>query len=63
MSLAAITFCVASQLVVPMVSIYFVINSVRKLLVTPSYAVKSGFIVVLFDTLSVIRACIRREIQ
>jgi hypothetical protein len=36
-SFAAITFCVASQLVFIVVSVYFVINSVRKLLVTPSY--------------------------
>jgi hypothetical protein len=34
---AAITLCVSSQLVIPKVSIYFVIDSVRKLLDTPSY--------------------------
>jgi hypothetical protein len=33
---AAITLCVASQLVFIVVSIYFVIGSVRKLLDTPS---------------------------
>jgi hypothetical protein len=36
-SFAAITLCVASQRVMPKVSVYFVIDSVRKLLVTPSY--------------------------
>jgi hypothetical protein len=33
----AITLCVTSQRVVPKVSVYFVIDSVRKLLDTPSY--------------------------
>jgi hypothetical protein len=36
-SFADITLCVASQLVFVVVSICFVINSVRKLLVTSSY--------------------------
>jgi hypothetical protein len=36
-SLAAITLCVASQRVFIFVSVYFVIDSVRKLLVKPSY--------------------------
>jgi hypothetical protein len=40
-SFAAITFCVASQqvfvVVVVVVALYFVIDSVRKLLDTPSY--------------------------
>jgi hypothetical protein len=36
-SLAAITLCVASQRVFIVVSVYFVIDSVRKLLDTPSY--------------------------
>jgi hypothetical protein len=34
---AAITHCVASQRVFIVVSVYFVIDSVRKLLDTPSY--------------------------
>jgi hypothetical protein len=37
-SFAAVTLCVASQRVFIVVSIYFVIDSVRKLLDTPSYA-------------------------
>jgi len=36
-SSAAITLYVASQRLMPKVSIYFVIQSVRKLLDTPSY--------------------------
>jgi hypothetical protein len=36
-SFAAITLCVASQRVFIFVSVYFVIDSVRKLLDTPSY--------------------------
>jgi hypothetical protein len=36
-SFAAITLCVASQRVFIVVSVYFVIESVRKLLDTPSY--------------------------
>jgi len=36
-SFAAITLCVASQRVIPKVNVYFVIDSVRKLLDTPSY--------------------------
>jgi hypothetical protein len=35
-SFAAITLCVASQRVLIIVVVYFVIDSVRKLLVTPS---------------------------
>jgi hypothetical protein len=35
-SFAAITLCVASQRVIPKVSLYFVIDSVRKILDTPS---------------------------
>jgi hypothetical protein len=35
-SFAAITLCVASQRDIPKVSVYFVIDSVRKLLDTPS---------------------------
>jgi hypothetical protein len=36
-SCAAITLCVASQRVIPKVNVYFVIDSVRKLLDTPMY--------------------------
>jgi hypothetical protein len=36
-SFAAITLCVASQRVFIFVSVYFVIDSVQKLLDTPSY--------------------------
>jgi len=36
-SFAAITLCIASERVIPNVSIYFVMDSVRKLLNTPSY--------------------------
>jgi hypothetical protein len=36
-SFAVITLCVASQRVIPKVSVYFVTGSVRKLLDTPSY--------------------------
>jgi predicted transcriptional regulator len=36
-SFAAITLCVASQRVTPKVSVYFVIDSVRKVLDIPSY--------------------------
>jgi hypothetical protein len=36
-SFAAITLCVASQWVIPKVSVHFIINSVWKLLDTPSY--------------------------
>jgi hypothetical protein len=36
-SCAAITFCVASQRMFIVVSVYFVIKSVQKLLDTPSY--------------------------
>jgi hypothetical protein len=36
-SFAAIAFCVASQRVFVVVSVYFVIDSVQKLLDTPSY--------------------------
>jgi hypothetical protein len=37
-SFAAITLCVASQRVFIVVSVYFVIDSVRKRLDTPSYS-------------------------
>jgi hypothetical protein len=37
MSFATITLCVASQQVFIIVVVYFVIDSVRKLLDTPSY--------------------------
>jgi hypothetical protein len=40
-SFAAITFFVVSQQVIPKVSVYFVIDSVRKLLDTPSYIARS----------------------
>jgi hypothetical protein len=40
-SFAAITLCIASQRVFVVVSVYFVIDSVRKLLDTPSYTVSS----------------------
>jgi hypothetical protein len=36
-SFAAITLCVVSQRLFVVVSVYFVIDSVRKLLDTPSY--------------------------
>jgi hypothetical protein len=36
-SFSAITLCVASELLFIVVSVYFVIDSVRKLLDTPSY--------------------------
>jgi hypothetical protein len=36
-SFAAITLCVVSQRVIPKVSLYFVIDSGRKVLDTPSY--------------------------
>jgi hypothetical protein len=39
-SFAAITLCVASQRVTPKVSVYFVIDSDRKLLNRPSYVFK-----------------------
>jgi hypothetical protein len=42
-SFDAITLCVASQRVIPKVREYFVIDSVRKLLDTPSYVDYSGF--------------------
>jgi hypothetical protein len=38
-SFAAITLCVASERVFIVVSVYFVIDLVRKFLDTPSYAV------------------------
>jgi hypothetical protein len=40
-SFAAITLCVASQRVFIVIRVYFVIDSVRKLLDTPSYATHS----------------------
>jgi hypothetical protein len=39
---AAITLCVTSQRVFIAVSVYFVIDSVRKLLDTPSYSVNTS---------------------
>jgi len=39
-----ITICVASQRVLIVVSVYFVIESVRKLLDTPSYVAQMGFV-------------------
>jgi hypothetical protein len=42
MTFAAITLCVASQRVFIVVSVYFVIDSVRKLLGTPSYDINYG---------------------
>jgi hypothetical protein len=44
-SFAAITLCDASQLVIPKVSVYFVIDSVQKLLDTPSYVFMALYIV------------------
>jgi hypothetical protein len=41
-SFAAITLCVASQRVIPKVSLYFVIDSVRKLLDTFSYVLNAA---------------------
>jgi hypothetical protein len=39
-SFATITLCVASQRVFIVISVYFIIHSVRKLLDTPSYNAK-----------------------
>jgi hypothetical protein len=47
-SFAAITLCVVSQRVFIVVSVYFVIDSVRKLLDTPSYSTELG--IFLFTT-------------
>jgi len=47
-SFAAITLCVASQRVFIVVSVYFVIYSVRKVLVTPSYLTNTRRTVCLF---------------
>jgi hypothetical protein len=41
-SFAAITLCVASQRVFIVVRVYFVVDSIRKLLDTPSYIVEQG---------------------
>jgi hypothetical protein len=41
-SFAAITLCIASQRVFIFVSVYFVMDSVRKLLDTPSYYCNCG---------------------
>jgi len=41
-SFIAITICIASQRVTPNVRVHFVIDSVRKLLDTPSYAWKTN---------------------
>jgi hypothetical protein len=54
-SFAAVTLCVASQKVIPKVSVYFVIESVRKLLDTPSYLTESDGTYVSFRA-------VRREI-
>jgi hypothetical protein len=43
MSFAAITLCVASERVIPKLSVYFFIDSVRKLLDTPSYIFHARF--------------------
>jgi hypothetical protein len=40
---ATITLCVSSQQVIPKVSVYFVIDSVRKLLVTPAYVTTTSY--------------------
>jgi hypothetical protein len=45
---AAVTLRVASQRVIPKVTVYFVIDSVRKLLDTPSYFIRTVCIVLLF---------------
>jgi hypothetical protein len=45
MSFAAITLCVASQRVFIVVVVYFVIDSVRKLLDTPLYYVSAVVLV------------------
>jgi hypothetical protein len=39
---AAITLCVASQRIFVIVVVYFVIDSARKLLDTPSYSVREA---------------------
>jgi hypothetical protein len=55
-SFAAVTLCVASQRVFIVVSVYFVIDSIRKLLVTSSYVahlkheISSTFIIVTTNT-------------
>jgi hypothetical protein len=47
-SFAAITLCVASQRVFIVVIVYFVMDTVRKLLDTPSYIVrKEGIFIIL----------------
>jgi hypothetical protein len=43
-SFADITLCVASQRAIPKVSVYFIIDSVRKLSDTPSYGIISEWI-------------------
>jgi hypothetical protein len=45
-SFAAITLCVGSQRVFIIVVIYFVIDSVRKLLDTPSYLIAMSYFVI-----------------
>jgi hypothetical protein len=47
MSFATITLCVASQQVL-IVVVYFVINSVQKLLDIPSYSGVSFFLIIVF---------------
>jgi hypothetical protein len=49
-SFAAITLCVASQRVFIVVSVYFIIDSVRKLLDTPSYIHFQRYFQVLMKT-------------
>jgi hypothetical protein len=44
-SFAAVTFCVASQQVFIVVSVYFVIDSVRKLLDSPSYVANRLYLI------------------
>jgi hypothetical protein len=44
-SFAAITLCVASQRVFIVIVVYFVIDSVRKLLDTPTYSYVTGCLV------------------
>jgi len=47
-SFATITLCVDSQRVIPKVSVYFVIDSVRKLLDTPSYTSTSPYVFIMW---------------
>jgi hypothetical protein len=54
-SFAAITLCVASQRV--FIVIYFVIDSVRKLLVTPSYSVIHCYYFWLLSPIQALASC------